>query len=183
MKKLYQLLHTGRQLPAMGLKSFLVVGLLSFVSLPSQDLLAKGYVFQEVIVVTGNVTDEVGVALPGVNILEKGTTNGTVSDASGNYRIAVSSSSAVLVFSFVGAETKEVTVGDQSQISVSLASSAETLAELVVIGYGTQKKSDVTGAISSLKSENFNQGVVTNPGQLLQGKISGVNVKIGRAHV
>lgn len=176
MRIFYQLLCMGRQLPVMGLRSFLLVGLLSFVSLLSRELLAKGYVVQEGKVVTGNVTDEQGLALPGVNILEKGTINGTVSDVNGNYRISVSSSNAVLVFSYVGAQTKEVLVGDQSEISVSLAASAETMAELVVIGYGTQKKSDVTGAISSLKSESFNQGVVTNPGQLLQGKISGVNV-------
>ena len=147
-----------------------------FVGLPSQDVLAKGYLYQQGIVVAGNVTDEQGVAMPGVNILEKGTANGTVSDANGNYRLNVSSSNAILVFSFVGSETKEVTVGDQSEISVSLAASAVSLSEVVVIGYGTQKRSDVTGAISSLKSESFNQGVVTNPGQLLQGKISGVNV-------
>jgi iron complex outermembrane receptor protein len=132
--------------------------------------------YQEGKVVAGNVKDEQGVAMPGVNVLERGTTNGTVSDANGSYKLIVSSSNAILVFSFVGAETKEVTVGDQSEISVSLASSSVSLAELVVIGYGTQKRSDVTGAISSLKSESFNQGVVTNPGQLLQGKISGVNV-------
>jgi TonB-dependent starch-binding outer membrane protein SusC len=126
--------------------------------------------------VSGTITDDTGAALPGVNIIEKGTTNGTVSDANGNYILSVSSSSAILVFSFVGTETKEVTVGEQTEISVSLGSSAETLAELVVIGYGTQKRSDITGAISSLKSENFNQGVVTNPGQLLQGKVAGVNV-------
>ncbi len=175
MKKLYKLLHMGRQLLALGLKSFLVVGLLSFV-LPSQDILAKGYLYQQGIVVTGNVTDEQGLAMPGVNVLEKGTANGTVSDANGNYRLNVSSSNAILVFSFVGTETKEVTVGDQSEISVSLAASSVSLSEIVVVGYGTQKRSDVTGAISSLKSESFNRGVVTNPGQLLQGKVAGVNV-------
>ena len=176
MKKLYQLLRTGHQLLALDFKSFLVVGLLSIVILSSQDMLAKGYMYQQGTVVTGNVTDDQGVAMPGVNVLEKGTSNGTVSDADGKYRLNVSSSKAILVFSFVGAETKEVTVGDQSTISVSLATSSASLAEVVVIGYGTQKRSDVTGAISSLKSENFNQGIVTNPGQLLQGKVSGVNV-------
>lgn len=175
MKNLYQVLRTGRRLLALDLKSFLTVGLLSFVGLP-QDVLAKSYMYQQGIVVAGSVTDEAGAPLAGVNILEKGTTNGTVTDANGNYRLNVSSSTAILVFSFIGTETKEVAVGGQSEISVSLAGSDETLAEVVVIGYGTQKKSDVTGAISSLKTENFNQGVVTNPGQLLQGKVSGVNV-------
>ena len=176
MKKLYERLRPERQLLALGLNSFLVVALLSFVSLPTQDVLAKGYMYQQGIVVTGNVKDEEGATMPGVNILEKGTNNGTVSDANGNYKLNVSSSNAILVFSFVGAETKEVMVGDQSEISVSLAASSVSLSEIVVIGYGTQKRSDVTGSISSLKSESFNQGIVTNPGQLLQGKVSGVNV-------
>ncbi|MEJ7646519.1 MAG: TonB-dependent receptor [Chryseolinea sp.] len=175
MKNLYQLLRAERQQLPVDLKSFLVVGLLTLVCLP-QNVVAKSYSYQQGISVAGNVKDEEGVAMPGVNVLEKGTTNGTVSDADGNYRLNVSSSNSVLAFSFVGAETKEVTVGDQSDISVTLPASAVSLAELVVIGYGTQKRSDVTGAISSLKSENFNQGVVTNPGQLLQGKVSGVNV-------
>jgi TonB-dependent starch-binding outer membrane protein SusC len=176
MKNLYQMLHTGRRLLTLGFKSLMVAGLLLLGSLPSQELLAKNSMYQAGIVVSGTVTDEEGAAMPGVNILEKGTINGTVSDVNGNYRLTVSAPNAVLVFSFVGAETKEVVVGGQSQISVALAGSSETLAELVVVGYGTQKKSDVTGAISSLKSESFNQGVVSNPGQLLQGKVSGVNV-------
>jgi iron complex outermembrane receptor protein len=175
MKKLCQLRRTGREPLTLDVKSFLIVGLF-FVSLLPQDVPAKGYVFQNGIVVTGNVKDEQGVALPGVNVLEKGTPNGTVSDADGTYRLNVSSSNAILVFSFVGTETQEVAVAGQSEISVSLAASAQTLSELVVVGYGMQKKSDVTGAISSLKSESFNQGVITNPGQLLQGKVSGVNV-------
>jgi TonB-linked SusC/RagA family outer membrane protein len=175
MKNLYKMLHMGRLLLTLDLKSVLVGGLLFFVTLP-QEVLAKGYMYQEGKAVSGKVTDSEGEAMPGVNVVEKGTNNGTVSNADGNYQLNVLSSNAVLVFSFVGAETKEVAVGDQSEISVSLASSSVALEELVVIGYGTQKRSDVTGAISSLKSESFNQGVVTNPGQLLQGKVSGVNV-------
>lgn len=170
------MLRMGRQLPALGLKSFLVVGVLSFVTLQSQDARAKGYMYQQGTAVSGTVKDEEGAVMPGVNILEKGTTNGTVSDANGEYRLNVSSSNAILVFSFVGAETQEVAVGEKTEISVSMTSSLSTLAELVVVGYGTQKKSDVTGAVTSLKSESFNQGIVTNPGQLLQGKVSGVNV-------
>jgi TonB-linked SusC/RagA family outer membrane protein len=178
MKNLYEMLYPERQPLTRGLKSFLAVVLLllSFACLPAQHVFARSYMYRQGIVVSGNVKDGDGAAMPGVNIYEKGTTNGTTSDANGNYRLNVSSSNAVLVFSFVGVETKEVTVGDQPEISVSLAPSAETLQELVVIGYGTQKRSDVTGAMTSLKNENFNQGVVTNPGQLLQGKVSGVNV-------
>lgn len=176
MKLLYPLLCMRRQLPALSLKYILAVGMLSFICQP-KDLFARDYhLYQEGIVVSGNVKDAEGVAMPGVNIQEKGTTNGTVSDVNGNYRLMVSSSKAILVFSFVGTETKEVSVGNQSEISVTLKLDSKTLGEVVVIGYGTQKKSDVTGAITSLKNEGFNQGVITNPGQLLQGKISGVNV-------
>ncbi|MEJ1237414.1 TonB-dependent receptor [Chryseolinea sp. T2] len=176
MKKLYKLLCACRPLPPFGLTSSLVVGLLLVLILPSQGVMAKASVYLQSKIVTGRIIDEQGVAMPGVNVLEKGTTNGTVSDANGDYKLNVASSNAVLVFSFVGAETKEVVVGDQSEISVTLPASALSLSEVVVIGYGTQKRSDVTGAISSLKSESFNQGVVTNPGQLLQGKVAGVNV-------
>lgn len=176
MKHLYHLLRPGSKLLSFSLNCVMAVLLLSLTCLPMQEAIANVYVFQEGNVVTGNVKDADGAAMPGVNIHEKGTTNGTVTDANGHYRIRVASSAAVLVFSFVGTETQEVVVGNQSDISVSMILSAATLADVVVIGYGTQKKSDVTGAITSLKSENFNQGVVTNPGQLLQGKISGVNV-------
>jgi len=174
MKNFYQLLRSRSRLQALSFKFLLAVGLLSL-CFSSQEVLAKSN-YQQTIVVSGNVKDSDGVAMPGVNIVEKGTVNGTTSDAEGNYRLNVSSSNAILTFTFVGAETQEIKVGDQTVISVTMAQSSEMLAELVVVGYGTQKKSDVTGAVTSLKSENFNQGIVTNPGQLLQGKVAGVNV-------
>jgi iron complex outermembrane receptor protein len=176
MKKFYQFFHNEHQLLTSYLKSFLVVGVLSFINLQSQELFAKDHNFQAEIAVTGNVKDENGAPLPGVNILEKGTSNGTVSDANGNYRIIVSSSRSILIFSFIGSETQEITVGDRSEISVSLLASIETLSELVVVGYGTQKRVDVTGAIASVKRDDFNKGVFNNAGELLQGKLSGVNI-------
>ena len=176
MKTLYKHPHKGRLRLISDMKSFLAVTLLSFISFLPQELLASDYIFQREIVVTGIITDENGAALPGVNILEKGTSNGTVSEANGNYRISLSSSKAILIFSFIGTETQEIVVGDRSEISVSLLASAETLSELVVVGYGTQKRSDVTGAIASVKSEDFNKGLFTNAGELLQGKLAGVNI-------
>ncbi|NBP68201.1 MAG: TonB-dependent receptor [Cytophagia bacterium] len=175
MKNLYLLLHHVRLLVTPEAKSFLLIGLLSLISLQPQELLASPYQQKE-IVITGNVTDETGAPLPGVNIVEKGTMNGTVSDADGNYRMIVSSTKAVLIFSFIGSETVEKVVGDQSTISVSLQASIETLSEIVVVGYGTQKRADVTGAIASARSEDFNKGVFTNAGELLQGKLAGVNI-------
>lgn len=126
--------------------------------------------------VSGTITDDTGAALPGVNILEKGTSNGTVSDADGKFRISVASSESVLIFSFVGTVTQQVEVGGRDVISVQLASDSQTLSEIVVVGYGTQEKKDVTGSVASVKSEDFNKGIITSPEQLLQGKVSGVNI-------
>jgi TonB-dependent starch-binding outer membrane protein SusC len=126
--------------------------------------------------VRGKVTDESGSPLPGVNIIEQGTTNGTVTDADGVYNLTVRSGEAVLVYSFVGTVTQQVHVGDRSQIDIQLASDAATLSEVVVVGYGTQEKRDVTGAVATIKSDEFNRGIINSPEQLLQGKVAGVNV-------
>jgi len=126
--------------------------------------------------VSGKVTSsDDGSGVPGVNILEKGTSNGTVSDADGNYRISVGDN-ATLVFSFVGYATQEVAVGAQSTVNVTMASDVQALAEVVVIGYGTQEAKDVTGTLVSLKSESFNPGVIISPEQLMQGKVAGVQI-------
>ena len=98
--------------------------------------------------VTGKVTDySNSESLPGVNILLKNTTTGTVSDIDGNFTLQVPGPDAVLVFSFIGYETQEVTVGTQTNITVDLIPDLTTLSEVVVIGYGTQRKSDLTGAV------------------------------------
>jgi iron complex outermembrane receptor protein len=131
---------------------------------------------QSTVLVTGKVTDDTGSPLPGVNILEKGTNNGTITDSDGNYQMTVTSQESVLIFSFVGTATQEVKVGKQTEITIQLLPDAKTLSEIVVVGYGTQKRSDVTGAIASVKSEDFNKGVFTNAGELLQGKLAGVNI-------
>jgi iron complex outermembrane receptor protein len=127
-------------------------------------------------IITGTVSDEQNVPLPGATVLEKGTSNGTTTDFDGNFTIEVSEEGAVLVVSFLGYATKEFPLNGQSIVSVSLQEDSSLLDEVVVVGYGVQKKSDVTGSISSVKSEDFNKGVVANPGQLLQGKVTGVNV-------
>src|SRR5690606_11396332 len=126
--------------------------------------------------VTGTVSDEQNVPLPGATVVEKGTSNGTTTDFDGNFTIEVSEESAILVVSFLGYATKEFPLNGQTNMNVALQEDSSLLDEVVVVGYGVQKKSDVTGSISSVKSEDFNKGVVANPGQLLQGKVSGVNV-------
>ena len=126
--------------------------------------------------VTGKVTSEDdGAGIPGVNVLEKGTSNGTVTDATGSYSIS-SAADATLVFSFVGYASQEVAVGNQSAIDVNLKLDITSLNEVVVIGYGTQEKKELTSAVTSVKSEDFNMGTVNDPAQLLQGKVAGLNI-------
>ncbi|MGB3144820.1 MAG: TonB-dependent receptor [Maribacter sp.] len=125
--------------------------------------------------ISGTVTDEAGVPLPGATVLEKGTSNGTTTDFDGNFVIDVNAT-ATLVFSYLGYSAKEISLNGRANINVQLDPDATQLDDVVVVGYGTQKRSDVTGAIASIKSEDFNKGVVTNPGELLQGKLAGVNI-------
>ncbi|HCW07791.1 MAG TPA: SusC/RagA family TonB-linked outer membrane protein, partial [Cytophagales bacterium] len=126
--------------------------------------------------VTGKVTSSSdGSALPGVNILEKGTGNGTVTDADGNYTITVGAN-ATLVFSFIGFKAQEVAVGSQTSVNVALESDVTALSEVVVVGYGTTKSKDLTGSVAVVNSESFNKGVIQSPDQLFQGRTPGVNV-------
>ncbi len=127
-------------------------------------------------VITGLVTESDGNPLPGVTIMEKGTTNGTLSDATGNYRITVTTANPVLVFSFVGYTSVEVPVGTRSVVSTSLAASEVGLDEIVVIGYGTVKKSDLTGSVASIRGDVMRDVPASNISQALQGRISGVDM-------
>lgn len=114
--------------------------------------------------------------LTGATVSVKGTSKGTSVDASGKYSIAVSSETAVLEFRFIGYATKAVTVGKQAEIDATLAMNSSDLEQVIVVGYGTQKKTDVTGSVKSVASESFNKGIINSPEQLLQGKVAGVNV-------
>ena len=126
--------------------------------------------------IKGKVTSEAEGPLPGVNILVQGTLKGTITDIDGNYSITVPGPETVLVFSFVSYTSQSVTVGDQSTIDIVLVPAATSLGEVVVVGYGTQKKREVTSAIASVKSEEFNKGNVENPVQLIQGKVAGLSI-------
>lgn len=126
--------------------------------------------------VTGKVTSAEEGPLPGVNILLQGTLQGTVSDAEGNYSITVPDPGAVLVFSYIGYTNQSISVGNQSVIDVILAPETTSLGEIVVIGYGTQKKSEVTSSVASVSSGDFNKGNVTRPEQLIQGKVAGLSI-------
>ncbi len=129
------------------------------------------------IMVTGTVTDETKQPLPGVNVLEKGTTNGTATDASGRFTLNVDNEESVLVFSFIGYANIEVPVSGKSVINVSLAPSVQALQEVVVIGYGTVERKDLTGSVSSVGSEDIKELAATRVDQALLGKMAGVQVK------
>ncbi len=126
--------------------------------------------------VSGKVTSsDDGSAIPGVNILEKGTSNGTVTDADGNYTISVGAN-ATLVFSFVGYAPQEVAVGAQTSLNVTLQSDVTALSEVVVVGYGTQDKKEITSSVATLSTKDFNVGNINDPTQLLQGKVAGLSI-------
>ncbi|ALO16443.1 TonB-linked outer membrane protein, SusC/RagA family [Salinivirga cyanobacteriivorans] len=125
--------------------------------------------------VTGVVNDTEGNTLPGVNVVLKGTTQGTITNPEGKYSIEVPGDDAVLVFSFISYKTEEVQVGDKSQLDVTLIPSLEALSEVVVVGYGVQKKSLVTGAISKVDARDLETSQVRVE-QAMQGKTAGVNI-------
>lgn len=124
--------------------------------------------------VTGTVRDNQGNSLAGVTILEKNTTNGVLSDLNGNYSINVSSGNSILVFSYIGFAPQEITVGSQNSINISLAVSTVGLEEVVVVGFGTQKKETVTGAITSISNAKLLQTPESSISTAMVGKISGV---------
>lgn len=127
--------------------------------------------------VSGKVTDDIGQALPGVNVIEKGTTNGTTTDADGRYSLGVGEAEVVLVFSFIGYTTQEVAVNGRSVIDVELLQDVQSLEEVVVVGYGTQERAKVTSAISEIDASELKSLPLAQPGQLLQGRASGITVR------
>lgn len=126
--------------------------------------------------VTGRVTDENGEPLPGLYVIVKGTTRGTTANATGEFTIDVDDPSAVLVFSFVGFLTQELVVGDQRVINVTMQLDIVGLEDIIVVGYGTQKKVNLTGSVAAVGNEELEKLSVTQTSQLLTGLVSGVTV-------
>ncbi|MFS4484112.1 SusC/RagA family TonB-linked outer membrane protein [Hyunsoonleella sp. 2307UL5-6] len=128
--------------------------------------------------ISGTVTSQSdGEALPGVNVVVKGTNIGASTDFDGNYKITVNGNGAVLVFSYVGFATKEITVGNSSTVNVTLEDDLAALDEVVVVGYGSRRKSDLTGAVSSVNTEELTAFPVLDAAQALQGRAAGVVVQ------
>ncbi|SDF19160.1 Secretin and TonB N terminus short domain-containing protein [Pricia antarctica] len=129
--------------------------------------------------VSGSVTDSSGQPLPGASIVEKGTTNGVTTDFDGNFSIDVTDLDATLEISYVGFATKEVAINGQTNLLISLQEGAANLDEVVVVGYGTQRKRDVTGSISSVSTEEIAQRTPANVFEAVQGQLAGVQINTG----
>lgn len=126
--------------------------------------------------ITGTVKEKDGTSMPGVNVVVTGTTQGVITDANGNFSIEIPQGGKSLTFTFIGMQPQEVAIGASNEITVTMAQSAIDLEEVVVIGYGTVRKSDLTGSVSSVNSEAITLQAVGNPVQALAGVVSGVQV-------
>lgn len=126
--------------------------------------------------VSGVVMDEAGEPLIGVSILVKGTTNGSITDFDGNFTLTGVETKDVLIFSYIGYGSKEITVGNQKTIRVTLAEDTKKLDEVVVVGYGQMKKNDLTGSVSSVSNEALTAKGTTGVVEALQGSVAGVNI-------
>tara|TARA_B100000809_G_scaffold54621_1_gene50273 strand:+ start:1018 stop:4164 length:3147 start_codon:yes stop_codon:yes gene_type:complete len=162
---MYQILKSSK--PIFSLSSSKLFILLFFLSLTA---------FSQENRVSGTVTDITGEILLGVSVIEKGTTNGVVTDFDGNYSLQLRGNAAVLEFSYVGFETVELVITDERLVNITLKPSSEELDEVVVIGYGTVKKRDVLGSIGSVKNEELMESIPVDALAALQGRIAGVQV-------
>jgi TonB-linked SusC/RagA family outer membrane protein len=136
--------------------------------------------FSQTKTITGTISDASGF-IPGVNIVAKGTTNGVVTDFDGNYQISNITSDAVLVFSYLGYKTVEIVVGQEDTINVSMEEDTQALEEVVVVGYGTQRKSNVVGSVVSVEVNQATAVPTTNVSEMLRGRAAGVQVNLGDA--
>lgn len=153
--------------------------LLLFFIYPEGSLFAnRNEYLQASVKIGGIIVDEAGIPIIGANIIEKGTVNGTVTDAEGNFSLDVKDSNAVLVVSYIGYKTAEYPIEQDRLMTITLIEDLKIMEEVVVIGYGTQKRVDVTSSVASVKSEMFNKGAILDAGQLVQGKVAGLQISL-----
>ena len=137
---------------------------------------ATFFAFGQGFAVSGTITDASdGSPLPGATVLIKGTTTGTAADQDGKFQITAQSGD-VLVFSFIGYKDQEITLGNRTTLNVEMEAQAFSVKEVVAIGYGTTKREDATGSVSTVSSDDFNRGAITSPQELVIGKIAGVQI-------
>ena len=164
-----------RELLPMGKNQPVLMRSVRFFLFPLLLLFGQAAFAQNSLQIQGTIIDSTGEPLPGVNVVIKGTLDGTVTDLDGKFNLNAPAD-AILLFSFVGFTTQEVPVNNQTEINLTLADDTSDLDEFIVVGYGIQRKSDLTGSISSLKSEEINRLPVSDVTQSLQGRVSGVQV-------
>ncbi len=167
--KSYQVGRSVERLSACVKNSIFTIAAMLFTSLTFT-------VMAQEITVSGTVKGTDGSGLPGVTVQAKGTTKGTQTGIDGSYKLAGVAKSGTLVFSFVGMETKEVVIGNKTVVDVTLIDDTKALEEVVVVGYGTVKKKDATGAVNAIGPKDFQKGIVTSPEQLMQGRVAGVQI-------
>lgn len=140
------------------------------------NFLLSNAIYAQSAVVEGKITDASGLSLPGVNIQEKGTKNGTSTDFEGSFKINVTNNKAVLIISYLGFQTQEVSVAGKTTINVSLAEQSNSLNEVVVVGYGSVKKTDLTGSVSTINAAVITERNTTSPLEAIQGSTPGVQI-------
>ncbi|KAF2514241.1 SusC/RagA family TonB-linked outer membrane protein [Flavobacterium foetidum] len=138
--------------------------------------LLSNQIYAQSTTIEGTVKDAAGLSLPGVNVLEKGTKNGTSTDFDGHYKLKLTNPKAVLSFSFIGFKTVEVPADGKAKVNATMTEDSNSLNEVVVIGYGTSKKSDLTGAVSTISGNDLKKVPVANVAEALTGRIAGVQV-------
>ncbi|WP_232064515.1 SusC/RagA family TonB-linked outer membrane protein [Rhodocytophaga rosea] len=151
----------------------------SLIAAPAGIAIVDKVIFKADIPVRGTVKDDNGDPIPGVNVLLKGTTTGTTTDVNGGYSLNIpdnAGSNGVLVFSYIGFTTEEVSIGGRTTIDISMVPDVQSLSEVVVIGYGTAQKSDLTGSVSSIKAETLQERPAPSLNQALAGRMAGVQV-------
>ncbi|WP_373400022.1 TonB-dependent receptor plug domain-containing protein [Algoriphagus halophilus] len=126
--------------------------------------------------IRGKIIDDLGSPLPGASILLKGTTTGTISDIDGNYSIKANQGD-IIIYTFIGFNAVEKTVGSSSEINIQMMPDTQSLEEVVVIGYGTQSKKEITGAVGQVKADVISKAPVSDVGEAIQGQVAGVNVQ------
>ncbi|MFY0252953.1 SusC/RagA family TonB-linked outer membrane protein [Chitinophaga sp. 30R24] len=126
--------------------------------------------------ITGKITDKSGTAIPGASVQIKGTKIGTTTDTDGNFKVAAPTDATSLIVSFIGYTQQVISLAGKTSVNVQLVQENTTLTDVVVVGYGTTRKKDLTGAISQVKAGDFNKGITTAPDQLIQGKVSGLMI-------
>ena len=144
------------------------------ISLVTLFLCLSFYSFSQNNPVTGKVTDGKGNGLPAVTISAKGTTINTITDADGNFTIDLPASVKTLVLSSAGYSDQEISVGKQTSVNIVLQENVQSLNDVVVVGYGTSRRRDITGAVANISSKDFSSGVINNPMQQIQGKVAGL---------